>query len=261
MRVKALLLLLVCALAALPAVASSSRATRVGVYFVRGERVQPVGRTVPGPSVARGALLALLRGPSAPERRQGYGTMIPAGVTVRGVSIVGGVARVDLSRRFESGGGSLSMLLRVAQVVHTMTQFPNVQRVQFRLDGNAVEAIGGEGIVVAPAVGRGDFEAQAPPILVERPLPGAAIRGMVYVRGTANVFEARLFVDVVSRSGRLLAHRALLASAGSGVRGRFETVIALVARSKVATVIAYARSAKNGARIDVVRVPITLAPR
>ena len=261
MRVKALLLLLVCAVTTLPAGASSSRTTRVGIYFVRGERVQPVGRTVTAPGVARGALLALLRGPSAPERRKGYGTMIPAGVEVRGVSIVGGVASVDLSRRFESGGGSLSMLLRVAQVVHTMTQFPHVQRVQFRLDGNAVEAIGGEGIVVAPAVGRGDFEAQAPPILVELPLPGAVIRGMVYVRGTANVFEARLFVDVVSRSGRLLAHRALLASSGTGVRGRFETTIPLVARPQTATLIAYAHSAKNGARRDVVRVPITLAPR
>jgi germination protein M len=260
MRVKALLLLLLCVAAALPAGASSSRTTRVGVYFVRGERVQPVGRTVTVPSVARGALLALLRGPSATERRQGYATTIPAGVTVRGVSITGGVARVDLSRRFESGGGSLSMLLRVAQVVHTMTQFTSVQRVQFRLDGDPVDAIGGEGVVVVPAIGRGQVEGQAPPILVERPLPGDRIRGAISVRGTANVFEARLFVDVVSPTGRLLAHRAVLASAGSGIRGRFETAIPLVARPPAATVIAYASSAKNGARIDVVRVPITLAP-
>ncbi len=257
---KALLLLVLCAAAALPAVASSSRTTRVAVYLVRGERVQPFGRTVAVPSVARGALLALLRGPSASERRQGYATTIPAGVAVRGVSIAGGVAKVDLSRRFESGGGSLSMLLRVAQVVHTMTQFTNVQRVQFRLDGEPVDAIGGEGVVVGPAIGRGQVESQAPPILVERPLPGDNIRGAISVRGSANVFEARLFVDVVAPTGRVLAHRALLASAGTGIRGRFETAIHLVARPPAATVIAYARSPKDGTRIDVVRVSITLAP-
>jgi len=49
------------------------------------------------------------------------------------------------------------MLTRVAQVVYTVTQFPAVQRVAFRLDGKPVSAIGGEGVVVDPPVTHADF--------------------------------------------------------------------------------------------------------
>ena len=46
---------------------------------------------------------------------------IPDGTEVLGVDISDGVATVDLSEEFASGGGSLSMQLRVAQVVFTST--------------------------------------------------------------------------------------------------------------------------------------------
>ena len=54
------------------------------------------------------------------------------------------------------------MRLRVAQVVYTLTQFPTIQRVAFALDGTPVEAIGGEGVVVWPPVGRAAFQDLAP---------------------------------------------------------------------------------------------------
>lgn len=231
------------------------------VYLVRGEQVVPVRRLVPRtPAVARAALRALLRGPTAAERRAGFGSVIPAGTALRSVSIDRGVATVDLTGRFQAGGGSLSMLLRVAQVVFTATQFPSVQRVAFRLDGRPVEAIGGEGVIVAPPVGRLAFEGQAPPILVEDPLPGDRVGRPVVVRGTANVFEAQLFVDIVTPAGKMLAHRSVLASAGTGTRGSFSVRIPLPASPSGAIVVAYIRSPKNGARIDIVRVPITLKP-
>ena len=109
------------------------------------------------PAVARAALSELLAGPAAAEAAAGLTTAIPAGTTLRSVAIAGGTATVDLSRDFESGGGSSSMLTRVAQVVYTVTQFPAVQRVAFRLDGKPVSAIGGEGVVVDPPVTRADF--------------------------------------------------------------------------------------------------------
>lgn len=241
---------------AFPATASGPKPVRVAVYLVRGEKVVPVGRSVSATRVGRGALVALLRGPSAAERSEGYGTTIPAGTSLRGVTVSGGVATVDVGRRFASGGGSLSMLLRVAQVVHTVTQFSSVSHVRFRLDGRPVKAIGGEGVVVEPPVDRRDFEGQAPVILVERPLAGDVVHGALHVRGTANVFEARLFVDVVSATGRVLAHRSLLATAGTGVRGSFATTIVLPPQQRPVAVVAYARSMKDGARIHVVRVPV-----
>ena len=229
------------------------------IYLVRGERVSPVRRVrAHGPAPARVALAALLRGLTAVERRQGYSSAIPAGTTLRGVSLAGRVLTVDLNHGFESGGGSVSMLLRVAQVVHTATQFAGVERVAFRLDGRPVAAIGGEGVIVSPPVGRKAFEAQVPPILVEQPLPGDRVSAPLVVRGTANVFEAQFLIDVQTASGRLLARRTVHASGGSGSRGTFAVRIALTTRTRNLVVVAYDRSAKDGSRTDLVRVPVTL---
>jgi spore germination protein GerM len=49
------------------------------------------------------------------------------------------------------------MQLRVAQIVYTLTEFPIIERVRFRIDGAPVAAIGGEGVVVQPPVAREDF--------------------------------------------------------------------------------------------------------
>ena len=108
-----------------PAVPSTTRTgqAEVRVYFARDEKVATAGRTVEPPAVARGAMEALLAGPDALESGIGMTTAIPAGTTLRGVTIADGTARVDLSSQFASGGGSLSMQLRVAQVVFTLTQF------------------------------------------------------------------------------------------------------------------------------------------
>ena len=64
-------------------------------------------------------------------------TAIPDGTTLLGISIADGIATVNLSREFESGGGSASMQARLAQVVYTLTQFPTVTGVRFQLDGVA----------------------------------------------------------------------------------------------------------------------------
>jgi hypothetical protein len=134
----------------------------VEVFFVRDELVAAAGRVVEAPAVARGAVAALLEGPTATETDQGLSTAIPAGTELLGISIEDGAAVVDLSGQFESGGGSLSMQLRVAQLVFTVTQFDTVDTVSIELDGRAVDAIGGEG-VDATDLTRADVAAMAPP--------------------------------------------------------------------------------------------------
>ena len=92
-------------------------------YLLEGERVTPVARQVPRTrGVGAAAIRALLRGPTAAERRAGLTSAVPAGTRLIGLTIRDGVATIDLSRRFESGGGSLSMRARVAQVVFTLTR-------------------------------------------------------------------------------------------------------------------------------------------
>jgi spore germination protein GerM len=240
-------------------VTSVAASSSVAVYLVRGEKVSPVRRLVPRTGApARASLAALLNGPTVIERRSGYTSTIPSRTVLHHLSLARGVLTVDVSSRFQAGGGSLSMLLRVAQVVFTATQFPSVQRVAFRVDGRPVKAIGGEGVMVDPPVGRSAFEGQAPPILVEQPMPGDTVRAPLVVRGSANVFEAQLEVDVRTPAGKLLAHRKVHASAGTGTRGRFNVLIPLAPPTDKVVVVAFSRSAKNGAPVHTIRVPITV---
>jgi hypothetical protein len=234
----------------------------VSVYFLRGDRIGVATREIsPAAGVMAAAMRELLAGPNAQERGT-LTTAIPERTRLLGVDVDGEIATVDLTRQFELGGGSLSMQARVAQVVHTLTQFPAVIRVAFRIEGRPVEAIGGEGVIVDPAVDREDFEDLAPAILVESPGPGDTLTAPLQVRGTANTFEATLYLRVVDKSGAVLVDRFVTATSGSGTRGTFETSLPIDAATVGnAKLVAYERSAENGAEINAVTIPIRLSRR
>ncbi|MDQ7819965.1 MAG: GerMN domain-containing protein [Armatimonadota bacterium] len=129
--------------------------TTVAVYFIRasdgGDTLQDVSRRVRGRSAharLRGALQALLSGPTADERARGLTTAIPSGTRLRGLRIEDGMVVVDLSGEVASGGGTASMLGRLWQIVYTATQIPTVPRVRLLIDGQAREALGGEGVLI-----------------------------------------------------------------------------------------------------------------
>jgi Sporulation and spore germination/Immunoglobulin-like domain of bacterial spore germination len=234
--------------------------TPLRVYFVRLERMGVAGREVQStPAVGAAALRELLAGPTAEDQAADLQSEIPTGTKLNGLTIDNGVATVDLSKAFESGGGSTSMQLRVAQVVYTLTQFPSVKRVQFKIDGKPVEAIGGEGVVVDPPVGRNAFEKQTPAILVESPTPGSVVTSPLRVRGTSNTFEANLNLRLLDGSGKVLYDNFTTATSGSGTRGTFEQTIPFtISKDGPGTLVAYERSAADGSEINVVRIPVEL---
>lgn len=129
------------------------------VWFARGDRLVSERRTHPATQrVATAALAALLAGPTAAERAAGDTTAIPAGTRLLGITVHDDVANVDLTSEYQSGGGSLSMQVRLGQVVYTLTQFTTVKRVRFALDGTPVDVFSSEGIVLDHPVGRADYK-------------------------------------------------------------------------------------------------------
>lgn len=150
------------------------------------------------------------------------------------------------------------MLGRVAQVVATLTRFPTIRRVAFRIDGRPVEAVGGEGVSVDPPVGRPAIEEQTPQILVESPLPGDTVRSPIRLRGTANVFEATVSIDVRDANGKLVKRTFTTATSGNGTRGRFDTELAVPDHEGDVRVVAYESSAKDGRPLHVVQVALAL---
>lgn len=238
---------------------SPAGARSATVYLLRDEKIAPVHRAWEQPTtgVAAAALRALLAGPVGDERDAGLTTAIPEGTTLNGVSVEDGTATVDLSSAFAAGGGSASMSARLAQVVATLTRFPTIERVAFRLDGEPARTIGGEGVVVDPPLGRADIEATTPQILIESPHPGAAGTSPLRVTGTANTFEATFVLELLDRDGASLAKQVVTATSGSGTRGTFDASLAFDAPPDTAlTLYAYESSAEDGRPLHEVRIPL-----
>lgn len=146
-----------------PAPTTTEATTVVTIYlFGEEERLVPTERTVSAADPARGAIEALLAGPDETDEGTERGTLIPEGTKLLGLRMDGDVLEVDLSRDFESGGGSLSMRGRVAQFVYTATDLPGVTGIRLLLDGEPVEAVGGEGVIVEDPQTRNGFEDFAP---------------------------------------------------------------------------------------------------
>jgi hypothetical protein len=228
------------------------------VYFLRGEELGTAERTVPRTvAVARAAMEALCGGPSAAEKAAGLGTAVPVGTSLLGISLDGTVATVDLSDEFESGGGSLAMTARVAQVVYTLTQFKTITAVEFMIDGERVGSIGGEGVVVAEPQRRADWESFEPPVFVERPGVGASLSSPFVVEGRATVFEATVNIDLLDADEEVLVETFATATEGAPGRGAFSKRITFSTGSDGGWVVAYESSAKDGSHLHEVRVPVS----
>ena len=245
---------------------SAAATTAIKVYLFQPDpaggdaHLVPVTRTVPSTrAVATAAVRELLAGPAPDET--GLLTMIPAGSQLLGISLDGTVATVDLTGTFQSGGGSASMLGRLAQLVYTATQFPTVDAVRLRLDGKPVDSIGGEGVIVGAGVGRMAATGSLPPIFVDGPTWGGSFPAPGRVTGLANVFEAQFTVQVLDSQGRVLAEAPARASCGTGCWGTFDVTIPYqVASAQPGTLRVFDASPKDGTPIDVRDYPVELTP-
>jgi hypothetical protein len=213
--------------------------TSLRVYFLRDAKVGPVRREVPRTqAVAAAAMQELLKGPLPAEAGIGLTTGIPDGTALNGVAIADGVATVDLSP-------VLSTRASLAQVVYTLTQFPTVTAVRFEPGGKAM--------------GRADFEAQTPRILVESPLPFDTVSSPVRLAGTANTFEANFMAELDAADGTVLDKHFVTATSGSGTRGTYATTLIFPAgHTGSATVKVWEASAENGQPLGTVEIPVQL---
>jgi hypothetical protein len=233
--------------------------TEVRVYFSRDEKVSTAGRAVASADVERAAVEMLLEGTDAFETDIGMTSAIPEGTELLDVTVDDGHATVDLSSEFASGGGSLSMQLRVAQIVFTLTQFDAVESVTILLDGQEpTEGIGGEGV---PAIDldRTDVENVIPFVLVESPVPNELVASPLTVQGISNTFESTVLYTITDPEGLILEEGFTTATAGNGVWGDFSVEVELTTeRSGLGAVIAFQEDPESGEQRDVYEVPVRM---
>lgn len=115
----------------------------VKVYFHHdpGEYIDlsPVTRVVNATAPARPAIEALLKGPTAAERKRGFSPLASANeFAIGSLKISGGTARVNFvtSRTWAGWPGDLAPVRFKKAVELTLKQFPSVQRVIVSLNGD-----------------------------------------------------------------------------------------------------------------------------
>ena len=245
-----------------------SGTTIVRAYFWLGglpgsDGLVAVLREIPSTkAVATAAVNALLAGPTSGEAGRSITSAVPDGSQLLGLSVANGVATVDLSSEFESGGGSASVLTRLGQMVYTLTQFPTVKSVVFQIEGVTKTVFSSEGVVLDKPVTRADYVDLLPNIWVDRPAFNAAIGNPAHVTGNANVFEATFRIAILDASGKTLADQQVMASCGTGCRGTFDTTIPYtVSKGQYGILRVYDLSAKDGTPESVRDYRVWLTPK
>jgi spore germination protein GerM len=143
----ALALITLVSVATLPAVsAKAQRKKEVRVYLWRDSAstsanplgVTPVKRMVDATQPARGALEALLDGPSTAEQSKGYSSLSVEELSIGRLSIKGGTASVNFvaSRTWAGWPGDLAPGRFREAVTRTLKQFPTVKRVIVSVNGD-----------------------------------------------------------------------------------------------------------------------------
>ncbi len=119
-----------------PSPSPGAEVRTITVYLVRAGHLEPVGREIASAAPdAEAAIGALLQGPTPQEREAGLGSAIPPVTRLLSVTVLRGVAEVDLAEEFQGPATPGHVLLRVAQVVWTLVALPDVSAVRFSIDG------------------------------------------------------------------------------------------------------------------------------
>ena len=191
----------------------------------------------------------------------GAATVIPLDTKVLGIKVDNGLATVDFSREvLKANVGSSGEALGIQSIVNTLTEFPDIQKVSFTVEGKVDEQTrdwwGHVGLYDQPFE-RNLSVVWEPVIWVTSPQPGDKITSPVKVTGTARVFEATVNLRVLDQQGHELAETFTTATAGAPERGTFEATIDFPKPSSAQGYVeVFWYSPKDGSELDKVRVPV-----
>ncbi len=140
----------------------SPSAQTAQIYWLKdtGKNLELIAKPVtfaadqPSNAVLKAAFDNLLAGPN----EAAISSTIPARTKLRGVKVEQDGVHVDLSQEFTTGGGSASMMGRVAQVLYTATTLQPNAKVWINVEGKPLETLGGEGLELEQPLTRQSFK-------------------------------------------------------------------------------------------------------
>jgi germination protein M len=132
-----------------PAVAQN---LQVKLYYPNDDATKLVAvmQQVPAHDKYQASVKALMAG----TKQAGLIGIFPKEAKLRSVTVKDGLATVDFSRELTRRfvGGSTGELMLVGSLVDTLTEFPEIKKVQIKIEGQIVETIAGHMDTSAPFV-------------------------------------------------------------------------------------------------------------
>jgi len=154
------------------------RSTNLVLYLVQGNRLVRVSRVGRAPGeVAEVAIKELLAGPTAEELNRGIETRMPEGLELRSIEVDGGVAQVNLTGDFvvvQDPADPHEYLLRVAQIVWTLDELPDINAVRFLIEGQPRAVLDQDRNTITTPVARKRYQRFEP--RRERPVSSADLQ-------------------------------------------------------------------------------------
>lgn len=234
----------------------------VAVYYLKATAnemylIREVHQTENSAAVARVALEELITGTPSTE---GAYRVLPENTRILDIDIDQGLATVNFSHEvLEANVGASGEELGIASIVNTLTEFPAIQRVQFKVDGEVEKAMdwwGHVGLYEQPFT-RNLSLVYEPVIWVTAPAANQKISSPVKIMGTARVFEATVSFHLKDAKGNIIARGFTTATEGAPDRGDFEAELPFnsLAGGKGQLEV-FEVSMKDGSEVNKVVIPV-----
>ncbi|TEB11844.1 Gmad2 immunoglobulin-like domain-containing protein [Pelotomaculum propionicicum] len=245
------------------AAAPEEQKLNVAVYYVKMTEkdaylVREVHQVPPTKEVARAALEELINAnPVSP----GAARVLPAATKIKGININDGLATVDFSQEvLRANTGASGEALGIQSIVNTLTEFPEIKKVSFMVEGKVDQAAmdwwGHVGLYEQP-FSRDVSVVKEPAIWVTSPASNQKVGSPLQVAGSAMVFEATVNMRLKDESGKTIAESFTTATQGAPGRGQFEKSLAFNAPSPGRGELeVFWISPKDGRELDKVVVPV-----
>jgi spore germination protein GerM len=146
---------------------NSSQQVQPQVYWLRSNqnKLTLVAKSLPpntSGSTPQQVLTIAIQKLLSAQPRDDLSSTIPKGTKLLGLQVRADGVHVDLSPEFRSGGGSTSMIYRVAQVIYTASSLDPNQKVFISVGGQSIDPnhpLGGEGLILRQPTIRAQFTA------------------------------------------------------------------------------------------------------
>ena len=187
--------------------------------------------------------------------------VLPPQTKILGVNVEDGLATVNFSRQVLAANvGSKGEALGIQSIVNTLTEFSEIQRVSFlvegKLDDRTRDWWGHVGLYEQP------FERDLawvfePSIWVTHPVENQVIGVPLLIKGSARVFEGTVVCRLLDTKGKVLAKGCTTATMGAPGRGDFEIRLSFEpSLSGNGRVEVFWESPKDGSEKDKVVIPV-----